>query len=440
MKWCLAVAILVPSSIKLAGITIFDACIYFVLAFALLKWLKFGFSWKINNGVETALYCLLILVLFSYLYNYSSFEAQKSFVESMGMSTDFLFGRLSIYGLMTLLMLIGVYRIVSSYALSENNINSIVNVLLVSGSINAVITIGAWFVQTGGVFDRYNYMPPLEESQGIHLNYMSLVFLIAFALWTSGAISRTKKMGLIVTMALTGFSILTVMVRQGWIMFIISLLLYLGLSWKNLASIWRLRATVLLIVFLAGGLYFAITQYQGIIQEQFAEIFDSAEESDFNQGSVLMRLSLLEHAYDLFKTHPVIGIGYGHYPAYSTASIIVTGQEKFVSSPHNGILTIAAEMGIVGLFFYFCLCTYIISDSLATVRYADTGIARNISAAILSLIVVSIVSQFISNSTILPLPTERSITQSSFILWFLIGLVVNIKNRIVKSNEMFGVR
>lgn len=53
------------------------------------------------------------------------------------------------------------------------------------------------------------------------------------------------------------------------------------------------------------------------------------------------RFDLAEHAIDLFKQHPVGGVGYGNWAARSSPAQ--------ATGAHNGYLQIAAELGLVGI-------------------------------------------------------------------------------------------
>jgi len=235
ISW-VAICLLIPAELRLGGIYILDLSMLSIIGLSFLSWLQSGSRVKWLSNVEKALVCFLLVALISYVFNgFSSFEEQKNFVASLGLTTDFLFARLTFYGIMTMLMIIGGYRIVATHIVSRADIEAVIRAIIVLGTLNAIVTIGYWAVVTGGVFDRYNYIPPLEGSQGIHLHYMSLVFLFSFAVMISGTQTKRQKVLLLTGMLATGLSVLTVLVRQGWILFIISLLITIGLLWKKLS-------------------------------------------------------------------------------------------------------------------------------------------------------------------------------------------------------------
>jgi len=332
-----------------------------------------------------------------------------------------------------MLMIIGGHRIVATHVVSRADIEAVIRAIIALGTLNAIVTVVYWLAVTGGKFGRYNYVPPLEGSQGIHLHYMSLAFLLSFAVMISGTQTTRQKVLLLTGMLAIGLSILTVLVRQGWILFIISLLITIGLLWKKLSRNGRKIAALFATVFTLICLYFILFKFQDL----FLEIITGSDIEN-RQGSGLMRLTLLLHGFELFKSHPIWGIGFGHYPAYSNVPIFGSGIETFVTSPHNGIVTIAAETGISGIASLFLICYYLLRECrLARANCTDSYLS-SIIAAVYSLLIVNVASQFISNSLIIPLPAERSMVQSSLVLWILFGIVTALRKEQRQAKLVVG--
>lgn len=422
ISW-VTICLLIPAEFRLGGIYVLDLSMISIIGLSFLSWLQSGSQVKLLSKVEKSLILFLCAALISYIFNgFSSFEEQKNFVASIGLSTDFLFARLTAYGIMTLLMIIGGYRIVATYIVSRADIETVIRTIIGLGTLNAVITIGYWLMVTGGKFDRYNYVPPLEGSQGIHLHYMSLVFLLSFAVMISGTQTSKQKIFLFIAMIATGLSTLTVLVRQGWILFIISLIITVGLLWKKLSSKGRNIAALLAAVLMLVCIYFIAFKFKDL----FLEILIGTDIEN-RQGSGLMRLTLIMHGFELFKAHPIWGIGFGHYPAYSDVPIFGTGIETFVASPHNGIVTIAAEAGITGIISLFFICYYLLRECRLAHAQCTNAYLNSVVASVYSVLIINVAAQFVSNSLIIPLPTERSMMQSSLILWILFGIVTAIR-------------
>lgn len=430
----IAVCFLIPSDIKIAGGTVLDFFVYSIVGLSFVSWLSNGSRLKNLSKVEKSLFFFLFVVTISYFYNgFLPYEEQQAFVAFLGLSPDFLFFRLSMYGFMTILMLMGGYHIVASTMTKQEDLASVVRVIIVSGALNAVISILYWAVTTGGAFDRYNFTPPIEGSQGIHLNYMALVSLMATAIIISGNISKLQKIYLYLVIALTGFSMFTVMVRQGWVMFILSIVIYFTLYIFKQPSRKNRKRVLTLALLLLVGFSILVIKNQALLVELFADVF-SLSGTDTDQGSWLMRFALVQHGMEIFSANPIWGVGFGHYPAYSTVPIFVTGVETFVTSPHNGIVTILAETGFMGFICLVAISFCLLRENYFVYQRSTCKVSISIVSAVFSLLIIAVISQFISNSLILPLPTERSMTQSSFILWILFGLVAGI-GRISTSTD-----
>jgi hypothetical protein len=433
MTWIM-ICLLVPPEIRVAGVTVLDFCVYSTIAVSFIEWIASNSPWYKSSRVESALFMFLCIAIASCTYNnFFSFKEQTDFVASLGLTTDFLFARLTLYGIFTIIMLIGGYRIVATSIRSQRDIESLMQVFIGAGMLNAIITIVFWAVKTGCTFERYNYIPPLEGSQGIHLSYMSMVFLFSFAVMVSGDVSKRQRIIAVSAMAVTSFSMVTAMVRQGWAMCLFSLIIFFVLFQKKQSSQINRRLVFGSVLFVIIGLTFLVIKNQEMLVELFADVFTIAG-TDEDQGSWLMRFALVQHGLELFLANPLFGVGFGHYPAYSTVPIYVTGVETFVSSPHNGIVTIAAETGILGLFFLFKISFYLLRDCNYVYKNCCNRYASMIAAGVFSLLIINFVSQFISNSLIIPLPTERSMTQSSFVLWILFGLVAGIRKMSTTSS------
>lgn len=73
-------------------------------------------------------------------------------------------------------------------------------------------------------------------------------------------------------------------------------------------------------------------------------------ELNSNSNSIVLRESYNRMGWELFKSHPIIGVGAGNY--------IVAMQERFHVEPwqyqpaHNIFLVVLAELGVVGLFLF----------------------------------------------------------------------------------------
>ena len=84
-----------------------------------------------------------------------------------------------------------------------------------------------------------------------------------------------------------------------------------------------------------GCLIISLLLFNSILNEYFTVLSDRG----VLEGSG--RLGLVDVAVDMFKNNPLIGVGFGGYNLWG----------NYDAYPHNIILEILAEMGIVGLLF-----------------------------------------------------------------------------------------
>lgn len=421
-----AICLLAPGGLKAGGATILDFTVYAMSGLALLHWLSKGQGLKRLQTVEKWLLYLLLVVTVSYLYNsFAPFEEQKAFVTFLGVSSEFLYLRLCIYGFMTILMIFGGYHLAASIMKTPEDVRSLVKVILGCGFVNAVISIIYWAVVTGATLDRYNFTPPIEGSQGIHLSYMSLVGILAIALLISGELSRPQRCFVWLVAGACCLSMLTVIVRQAWVMFLASVALLFLLYMAKFPSKSSRRSMLYLTVLLAVGIGAAVSMNRDLLAELFLDII-SVSGTDTDQGAWLMRFALVQHGIDIFLANPLLGVGFGHYIAYSTVPVIISGYAQYVSSPHNGVITILAETGVAGFICLLGISGALLRQHYTVYRRCRTRYAASVVCAVFALLIVAVAAQVTSNSQLLPLPTERSMTQSSFIIWLMFGVVAAI--------------
>lgn len=95
-----------------------------------------------------------------------------------------------------------------------------------------------------------------------------------------------------------------------------------------------------------------------------------------------LRLSLWNNSYQMFKEHPIIGVGPGNwqifYPKYGLNTIddkAVRDGFTTYQRPHNDWLWIVSEIGIFGLIFYLFIVLfsiiYLVKNSFENVNFSD---------------------------------------------------------------------
>ena len=82
------------------------------------------------------------------------------------------------------------------------------------------------------------------------------------------------------------------------------------------------------------------------------------------------RLMLWQAARETFAAHPVLGVGYGQFRYYAQ---VATGENKVA---HQTYLSIAAELGVVGLAVFGCLILAVLRDTLSPERRPYANVTR----------------------------------------------------------------
>ncbi len=193
--------------------------------------------------------------------------------------------------------------------------------------------------------------------------------------------------------------------RGAWLAFIGSIVTYLVVWTRNRKKLlgW-IAGFVLVLALVAGMLNLAPSERNARF---IARDLTSAGE----------RFKIWESTLNMIKDYPLLGIGPGNYAGqYERVYILPTAQERR-SQPHahNNILSIASEMGLVGLAAFIGLFYYIIRHFGLGFRHSSPQGKTRIIAALLATLGLQL--HGLSDYTFLGFPT---VIQS---YWFLIGLL-----------------
>lgn len=72
------------------------------------------------------------------------------------------------------------------------------------------------------------------------------------------------------------------------------------------------------------------------------------------------RFLMWESAFNMFKDHPLTGVGYGQYgKAYQTKYILPKAREKNLVHAHSNVMQMLGECGILGLSAFLFLWLYL---------------------------------------------------------------------------------
>lgn len=127
------------------------------------------------------------------------------------------------------------------------------------------------------------------------------------------------------------FALILTQTRGAWINFTAGILLFFMFSGR-VRHLWR----ILLGFGTAGGVFFFI--FRKVILERFSEGLET----------LIYRLNLMQSAYEMIKSHPLLGIGINNYARVMDDYVpFFLTQERWIV--HNHYLLVASETGLLGL-------------------------------------------------------------------------------------------
>lgn len=99
------------------------------------------------------------------------------------------------------------------------------------------------------------------------------------------------------------------------------------------------------------------------------------------------RISEVGAAWDVFATHPLLGVGPGQFPLYYQRYVALTGGSihsgEGARNAHNIVLGIAADVGLVGLAAFACLVAAVVAGLVRVRRHP--GLRGVATAALVSI-------------------------------------------------------
>jgi O-antigen ligase len=306
-------------------------------------------------------------------------------------------------------------------ATRKTTLDFIIKVLIYFFLINAIANISQWIISTGGVIGRYNFTPPLINSQGTSISCSILGFLL---LLSTNVIKY--KFYRILFLFVFAFSILIIVTRQAQLSFVIILILYNILKTGKISINFVIKFSTIMTI-LVVSFYFLFQKLN------ISDLFSEASNAD--SVDVIVRLEILSEAYRIFTEHAIFGVGYGFFSLYNQIYVFVAGEMVFLASAHNGLFSILSETGIFGLTLIFVLI-YIIFNKIIKARAYLSNVRHekhDLINLILSMMIIYTFNIFISNFFLFPPPSEYDYIGQCFIMWLLIGVTsgfLNSKNQL----------
>lgn len=181
----------------------------------------------------------------------------------------------------------------------------------------------AWAMQVG--FTHYPRAEGLVSNPITHAETMLILACWSLARLGYDPMAKLERRLIAYHLQLTALVIIFSRVRSGILVIVLLLLVY-ALLWP------KLRRYALFALVTVVGLSLAAFLWFG-----------------FNLASIDERLVLIQRAVDMFQQHPILGIGPDRFDEFFTAA------DKVKGHPHNTLLGIAVETGMLGLAAYLAL-------------------------------------------------------------------------------------
>ena len=338
----------------------------------------------------------LILILFILIFYIIAFSNEINAVSNLYSINGL---KQIAYALISLLFIFSILNINYSY----KKIILILKVILICSFVSSVLNILNWAINTQFTFGRYNYVPYFSGSQGLQFYSTFIGVLISIYLHKIKEINYLSLVFFILTIYL---SLFTILVREAWLISTIALVF----AFKNSGGI-KINKVNNIKIFIYMCFIFSLLIYLGNQLNLFSDI-DTIENSK-QGGSVLIRFLLIKDVIESIKFDYLFGVGFGAFPIFFNLEIITNGgQIVTVSSPHNGLILLFCEIGIIGVLYVVFLNFKILKLK-----------SNNTHQFFYPFILLLILNQITSNSLFLPPISERTVFSFSIILWFIVKLL-----------------
>lgn len=419
---------LVPQELRVGGVTTTFLIQVGLIALMLLKGGTVpGRDGRLQRWVLVGLALFLLVTAGALLANYNQVFSQLSFMASQGFRTEGLYEKMVIAAFLAVLTCAAAFVHGISLGRNEARRTNFMTAFIGLGLVAGLVNLAAWFSETHGIIARYNYLPPITGSSGITQLRMWTLMVLALGLRLDPHQRPMIKLLCSITSLVAMLNVATIVTRLGWIhagiavaMLAFLLRPYLPPQVRKVLP-WATVLTILAAILLA-GIFFG---------KEFSSAFDTVTSSaEGGEDSTLNRFILLQHGAAMIEAHPWLGVGYGQFALFSTVPTIISGQEVYVASAHNGLIMILSECGGIGLVLCLFLNVQIFRILLGKLRRLTGRREQILVRTLFPVVAIAVFGQMFSNSDITPLPAEASSVQQALLLWMFIGLCSGLPERL----------
>jgi len=179
--------------------------------------------------------------------------------------------------------------------------------------------------------------------------------------------------------------------RGGWIGFIIGVLIVLALHYKGLRSVNKVVIPIVFIAIVCSSTVLIVYTSNPI----------KARLTEEDRGSAYSRIMLMEVAFEMIKSNPIIGVGLNNYTeVHHNYDVGVDKITQYYPVPvHNVYLQLTAEIGIPGLLFFLGFIGHIFIRSILLIKRGK-GLSETVLIGLLGGITGFLINGFVENSSL----------------------------------------
>jgi O-antigen ligase len=154
------------------------------------------------------------------------------------------------------------------------------------------------------------------------------------------------------------------------------------------------------------------------------ELGQSAADRFKDAGQIAPRLALWKYGWTMFRTHPLLGVGWGEFPSYQYQYAKTLGGVEIANNSHDVFIDLLAKTGLIGLaIVLFGLVTWLVR----AVR-APQSAGRVLGIALIGVLVMHALVEYPQQYMFFLLPAM-----------FVFGLLETRPLRLVPARLSFGV-
>lgn len=190
----------------------------------------------------------------------------------------------------------------------------------------------------------------LGYSIGFHPNSMGYLFAIGIFLFLYVATTHNKKIIPFSMILILSFLVLFTKSRGSILIAIFISLLFLLLKNKTKTKFLKITIITISVLPLIFWSLFYFKPLYNLIGFRFEGALGLIDQSSNIDASIIGRSNMTRIGLDIISKHPLLGVGAGNYANSAYRTYHLWGE----TYAHNNYIELASDLGIIGLFIYYC--------------------------------------------------------------------------------------